>query len=157
MKLWLCDILRNFSPLSIAGGIEVLRDHVYQKKNVFFGRIKDKIWSLRIFIDGILSKWVITLFQEIIASGKRLFMYLEERHLISWKVLILFWLYKGLWQNFVSKLFFQFVLLQFFQVDIMVIIINVMYNDIHIFVINIEKIPLYINTAIFRTSPENRI
>ena len=39
----------------------------------FFGRIKDKIWSLRIFIHGILSKGVITLFQEIIASGKKLF------------------------------------------------------------------------------------
>ena len=33
-------------------------------------------------IDGIISNSVITLFQEIIASGKKLFMYLEERHLI---------------------------------------------------------------------------
>ena len=35
-------------------------------------------------IDGILSKWMITLFPEVIASGKTLFMYLEERHRISW-------------------------------------------------------------------------
>ena len=63
----------------------------------FFGRIKDKMWYLRILIDGIFSKWVITLFQAVIASGKKLLIYLEERHLISWKVLrLLFWLYKGL-------------------------------------------------------------
>ena len=33
---------------------------MYTKNVFFFGRIMDKIWSLRIFIDGILSKWVIT-------------------------------------------------------------------------------------------------
>ena len=76
---------------------------MYSKMFFPFERIKHKMWSLRIFIDGILSKWMITLFQEVIASGKKLFMYLEERHLISWNVLLLlllllllFWLYKGL-------------------------------------------------------------
>ena len=69
----------------------------------FFGRIKDKMWSLRILIDGILTKWVITLFQEVIESGKKLLMYLKELHLISWKVLLLFWLYTGLrWRGSLS-------------------------------------------------------
>ena len=91
-----CDILRDLGQLLIEVGIEVLTDHVCQKYSFFFGRIKDKMWYLRILIDGIFSKWVITLFQAVIASGKKLLIYLEERHLISWKVLrLLFWLYKG--------------------------------------------------------------
>ena len=48
-----------------------------------FGRIKVKMWSFRILINGVLSKGVTTLIQELIASGNILFMYLEERHLIS--------------------------------------------------------------------------
>ena len=36
----------------------------------FIGRIKYKIWFLRTLKDGISSKWIITLFQEVIALGK---------------------------------------------------------------------------------------
>ena len=62
------DILRYLSPLLVGRCTEVLKD-----QNTFFcRRIKDKIWFLRILKDGISLKWVITLFQGVIASGKKL-------------------------------------------------------------------------------------
>ena len=65
-------------------------------KNTFSGRIKDKIWFLRTLKDGISLKWVITLFQEEVASGKKLLVYLKDLHFNSWKVLLLPYLYNGL-------------------------------------------------------------
>ena len=45
---------------------------------------------------GISWKFEIILFHELVASGKKLFLYLEVLHLISWKVLELLNQYKGL-------------------------------------------------------------
>ena len=44
----------------------------------FSGRIRDKIWFLRIFMDGILGKKVMTEFHAFTPSWKKLFLYLSE-------------------------------------------------------------------------------
>ena len=60
------------------------------------GRIRDRICAYRLVKDGTFGKFAITLFQEIIASGKKLFLFLEVLHLISLKVLEFLHLYKSL-------------------------------------------------------------
>ena len=52
--------------------------------------IKEEMWSLMILDDGILSKCVMTLFQEVIVLGKKLPVYFNDLHLISLKALLLF-------------------------------------------------------------------
>ena len=97
MKLWrFLWYLKKLKPTLYWVRYRSPKGSCIPKMFFFFGRINDKRWSLRILIDGILSNWVIILFLEVIASGKKLLMYLDDWHLISWKVLLLLWLYKGL-------------------------------------------------------------
>ena len=56
------------------------------------GRIRDKISFLRIPIEGtsLYLKTSIKIFQEVIASGKKLFLYLFDLQKNSWKVVRMF-------------------------------------------------------------------
>ena len=66
-----CDILRNLSRLTWKM-YRSPKGSCIPEMHFFFWRIKDKICFLRTLKDGISPKWVITLFQEVIASGKKL-------------------------------------------------------------------------------------
>ena len=63
---------------------------------LIFGRIKERRCDFRLVKVGISWKFEIILFHELVASGKKLFLYLEVLHLSSWKVLELLNLYNGL-------------------------------------------------------------
>ena len=54
---------------------------------LIFGRKRDSRCSLSLLIDGIVSKCLIIMFQEATPLGKKLFMNLDDRHLISRRVL----------------------------------------------------------------------
>ena len=60
------------------------------------GRKKVLICFFRISFDGTSSKCLIKIFQEAIASGKKLFIYLFDLHIISRKVLRVFPLNRAL-------------------------------------------------------------
>ena len=60
------------------------------------GRKKELICFLRIAKDGTSSKCLIKIFQEVIASGNKLFIYLLDLHIISRKMLRVFPLNKAL-------------------------------------------------------------
>ena len=97
MKLWrLLWYLKELKPTLSWKRYRSHKGSCIPKRLFFFGRIKDNICFLRILKDGISLKWVITLFQEVIASGKKLLMYLKDLYLNSWKVLLLLCLHKGL-------------------------------------------------------------
>ena len=56
---------------------------------LIFGRERDSICSLSLLIDGIVSECLIIMFQEAAPLGKKLFIYLGDRHLISRRVLLI--------------------------------------------------------------------
>ena len=73
MKLWsFLWYLKELKPTLSCKMYRSPKGSCIPNMHFFFGRIKDKIWFLRTLKDGISPKWVITLFQEVIASGKRL-------------------------------------------------------------------------------------
>ena len=88
MKLWhFCDILKDLNQLSIEKDFGVQKDHVYRKYIFFSVRIRDKMCFLRISIDGMSLKYVMTLFQELIPYGKKLFIYLPDlQSVIYWNL-----------------------------------------------------------------------
>ena len=62
----------------IERGIQHLNDHVCRKYTFFYGWISDVIYFLKVRRDGTFWKWLIALFQELIASGKKQFIYLRS-------------------------------------------------------------------------------
>ena len=64
---------KGLSSLSNKRGIEVLFAHVCWF--FFSGQIGDKMWPLRILIDGMFEKSKMTLFQALIPSGEKLFIF----------------------------------------------------------------------------------
>ena len=78
-----CGFLEDSNSLSTEKDIEVLKGHVHQKMILVLGRIRERICAFRLVKVGTFWKFVIILFHEVIASGKKLFLYLEVLHLIS--------------------------------------------------------------------------
>ena len=93
---WLLWLLRGLKFTLSWKGYRSPNGSCTPKIHFGVGRIRDKICPLGRLKDGVLWKCLMILFQGIIPSGKKLFICLKELHLISWKVLKLVRLYRGL-------------------------------------------------------------
>ena len=88
MKLWwLLWLLKGLRPTLNWNRYRRPTGSCTPKILLGFGRKNDDTWSLRLSKDGRTSKYEITLFQDEIAWGKKLFMYLLVLHFILRKTL----------------------------------------------------------------------
>ena len=96
IKLWfLLWLLKGLKPTLNCKIYRIPKGSCIPKMLLNLGRKKALRWFLSLLKEGISSKCWINTFQDLIALGKKLFMYLDDLHLISRNVISLVRPYKG--------------------------------------------------------------